>query len=69
MESQEFCYWLQGFFEVSEETPTLSKRQIKIIKNHLALVFDKVTEEPVPTLKNILNPPLHSSDSRSRKLC
>lgn len=38
MKSTEFCYWLQGFFELSE-TNSLSERQTEIIKNHLKLVF------------------------------
>lgn len=38
MKPEEFCYWLQGFFELSEAT-TLSGKQIEMIKNHLNLVF------------------------------
>jgi len=41
----EFCYWLQGYFEladVEEEVPTertLTPQQVNKIMNHLALVF------------------------------
>jgi len=38
MTSRDFCYWLQGLFELSE-TKTLSEQQVQIIKNHLAMVF------------------------------
>ena len=38
MTSVQFCYWLQGFFEISEGK-TLSDKQVNIIKNHLKLVF------------------------------
>jgi hypothetical protein len=38
MKSVEFCFWLQGFFELSE-TEQLTPRQVEIIKNHLKLVF------------------------------
>lgn len=42
MTTEQFTYWLQGFFEIQgaqEVTPT----QVQIIKDHLALVFNKVT--------------------------
>lgn len=38
MTSRDFCYWLQGLFELSE-TKTLSEQQVQIIRNHLAMVF------------------------------
>ena len=38
MTSRDFCYWLQGFFELTETGP-LSLVQCAVIKNHLALVF------------------------------
>lgn len=44
MESEQFCYWLQGFFELSS-SPNMSPQQVQIVKNHLALVFEKVTPE------------------------
>ena len=40
MKAHEFCYWLQGFFEISNESEQpLSKTQVKIIQNHLNMVF------------------------------
>jgi hypothetical protein len=39
MESKDFCYWLQGFFELSEPNKPLTTEQVQIIKNHLKLVF------------------------------
>lgn len=38
MNSIDFCYWLQGYFELSDEKE-LTEHQIDIIKNHLNLVF------------------------------
>lgn len=38
MTSQDFVYWLQGFFEISDAT-SISEKQTEIIKNHLKLVF------------------------------
>lgn len=43
MEPKEFCYWLQGFSELSGTQPTLN--QWAMIKEHLQLVFTKVTAE------------------------
>lgn len=38
MQSRDFVFWLQGFFEISNPT-NLSEEQVGMIKNHLALVF------------------------------
>ena len=47
MTSRDFCYWLQGFFEIAEggdpdimqRTDGLTYSQVEMIKKHLALVF------------------------------
>jgi hypothetical protein len=43
MTSRDFCYWLQGFFELSKEPglqPSgMTSEQIELIRRHLALVF------------------------------
>lgn len=40
MTSRDFCYWLQGFFELTPvDHQDLNPAQIKQIKNHLAMVF------------------------------
>lgn len=41
MKADEFCRWLQGFAELSANAP--SDEQWKSIKEHLQLVFVKVT--------------------------
>lgn len=41
MNSQDFCYWLQGFSELNQGPP--NQEQWDAIKSHLALVFQKVT--------------------------
>jgi hypothetical protein len=40
MKAVEFCYWLQGYFELSEEGEprALTSKQIACVKAHLALV-------------------------------
>lgn len=56
MNAQEFTYWLQGFAELHQDPPT--PEQWKSIREHLALVFKKVTppvqvEKPVDIRKAI----------------
>lgn len=41
---QDFCLWLQGFVEL-QNTDSVSDNQWLIIKDHLKLVFDKVTPD------------------------
>lgn len=43
MTGQEFCYWLQGYFEVSGPDAVLTKEQVSVVKDHLQLVFKKET--------------------------
>lgn len=38
MTSRDFCYWLQGFFEISG-TAALTPEQAAVVQKHLALVF------------------------------
>lgn len=43
MNPRDFCYWLQGYFEVGKSSD-LSKEQVEVIRKHLRLVFDNVIE-------------------------
>lgn len=66
MTSRDFCYWLQGHFEISE-TKTLGERETDMVKRHLALVFkheiDPSMPDPDGTLQGIHNAkPIPSSD-------
>ena len=58
MNTIDFCYWLQGHFEISE-SKSLTEAQTNIIKNHLNLVFkheiDPLRESQTTTPINILN--------------
>jgi hypothetical protein len=38
MKSVEFCYWLQGVFEIADPK-ALDEKQTEVIKQHLAMVF------------------------------
>lgn len=39
MTSRDFCYWLQGFFEIADPKQGLSQEQLEMIKRHLNMVF------------------------------
>lgn len=58
MNSIDFCFWLQGYFEISG-TDELTPDQTKVVKNHLHLVFkheiDPLREEQTPTPTPALN--------------
>jgi len=40
MTPEQFCYWLNGHFDLSD-LDALTSKQVKVIKEHLALVFNK----------------------------
>ena len=42
MNAQDFCYWLQGYFEIAGNN-SMTDEQVAVIKEHLQLVFNKVT--------------------------
>ncbi len=55
MTSQEFAYWLQGYFELTPDGLGFSAEQVKVVKDHLQLVFQKVT--PVVDIPPPMFPP------------
>jgi hypothetical protein len=50
MTPRDFCYWLQGMFELQKVTK-LDNEQVTTIKNHLNLVFVHEIDTPDPTGK------------------
>lgn len=62
MTPENFCYWLQGYFEISQHIDHrlgLSEEAIEEIRNHLSLVLEKKTTT-VPTLPRLPYPPMNS---------
>ena len=47
MQSRDFCFWLQGFFEIANPQE-LDQQQTKIIRQHLALVFRHEIDPSMP---------------------
>lgn len=39
MTSRDFCYWLQGYFEIHGKNEVLTIEQCSLISRHLAMVF------------------------------
>lgn len=39
MKSENFCYWLQGYFEILGKSESLTTEQVDCIKRHLNMVF------------------------------
>jgi len=71
MNSTEFTYWLQGFFEMTN-AETLTEIQVAMIKDHLGLVFDKVTTTKLSdnfTLKKACENTNKHCGSESPSLC
>lgn len=63
MTPQEFCYWLQGFIEIANPCG-MTGEQLQIIKDHLQLVFVKVTPTYPSIYPYTCGPlvPLYNSD-------
>lgn len=52
MTSREFCYWLQGHFELNKPT-TLDAEQTELIRKHLQLVFIHEIDPSYPQKKKL----------------
>ena len=57
MTAEQFTYWLQGYLEI-ENPDNIPLNQTQIIKDHLNLVFNKVTpdRETTPTTPGVTGP-------------
>ena len=46
MQARDFCFWLQGFFELTGVTGGLEAAQAQMIRDHLNLVFQHDISKP-----------------------
>lgn len=76
MTSRDFCFWLQGFFEIGDSGATcqsLNADQITTIRRHLALVFkheiDLAIEAEKPGSKPALDEIHHGPFPPPRMRC
>lgn len=47
MTPEQFCYWLQGFLELTSVSQ-VTNEQLESVKSHLETVFNKVTPKYAP---------------------
>lgn len=50
MTSRDFCFWLQGFFEIAQPMQ-LGPNEIELIEKHLAMVFIHEIDPSMPSPK------------------
>lgn len=65
MTSRDFCYWLQGHFEISDKT-SLNERETTLVKRHLAMVFKHEIDpsfKDADELRELHTPPTQSKIS------
>lgn len=67
MTPEQFCYWLQGYVEIYNDNVVASPTytEWKVIKDHLALVFEKKT----PDYSKQSLPPIHLPPYISKTIC
>lgn len=54
MNSREFAYWVQGYFEINgNKSEGLSVQQVDIIKRHLSLVFKHEIDPSYPNQESL----------------
>lgn len=63
MTPNDFCYWLQGFMEISG-TKAIDKAQVAVIRKHLELVFANVTKGKVDMAKTLAGLGHHRVDAK-----
>lgn len=61
MTSRDFCYWLMGFFEVSRPD-VMTSDQVRMVRNHLNLVFKHEIDPSMPDTTGELNA-IHHGDA------
>lgn len=50
MTSRDFCFWLQGFFEIAKPI-NLGPHEIELIEKHLSMVFIHEIDPSMPNPK------------------
>ena len=70
MTPEQFCYWLQGFFEAIGGVPNagIEPTQALVIRDHLRLVFEKLSPDRHAQAKSNLEHILHSPPG-DRRIC
>lgn len=53
MKSRDFCYWLQGYFEIDNTGEDLDSHKVEIIQRHLNMVFEHEIDPSFPDIKKL----------------
>lgn len=75
MTARDFCFWLQGYFEVAGIDPAwgIPRDKAEVIQRHLALVFahdiDPKADKGDPATKSILDGLHHGGDKDVKMRC
>lgn len=69
MKAVEFCYWLQGCFEISNPIGGLSPEQVDIIQKHLNMVFIHEIDKSYPPLQQKALNEAHSGIENTKIRC
>ncbi len=64
MKSVEFCYWLQGMFELGNPQ-ALNAEQTDMVKRHLAMVFKHEIDPSYPKQQQAVLDALHGASSKA----
>lgn len=65
MKTRDFCYWLQGFFELSQDG-MISPNQARAIKDHLSMVFIHDIDPSFPISEQKALTTAHNKDLNAR---
>lgn len=68
MKATEFCYWLQGMFEINPPTNGLTQEQVKIIMAHLNMVFYHEIDKSYPDDEQKKLNELHNTDKTKNQI-
>jgi len=72
MNAQDFCFWLQGYFEIADDIdsdPSLTEKQVETIKNHLNLVFKQRQENLSYIPQVVVDPTITTTVNPSTTIC
>ncbi len=61
MTSENFVYWLQGYFELAKNNEGLTSDQVNIIKEHISLVLENRTESDSASAQALLDDIINTS--------
>ncbi len=65
MKSRDFCYWLQGFFELKDAND-ITTSQAKVIQDHLSMVFIHEIDPSFPATQQVALTTAHNKDTNIR---